>query len=160
MPFRSIKDLDVKGHRVFLRADLNVPLKNGTVKDAMRIRETLPTINYLLEQGASIVLASHLGRPKGEGTEPPYSLAPVAAWLKGEGYDIRMASGVIGEKVEAEAAALQPGQILLLENLRYHKGEVRNRGDFALALAKLADTYVNDAFGTAHRPHASVSGMV
>ena len=160
MPFRSIKDLDVKSHRVFLRADLNVPIRNGVVKDAMRIRETLPTLNYLLEHGASVVLASHLGRPKGEGTEPPYSLAPVATWLKAEGYDIRMASGVIGEKVEAEAAALQPGQVLLLENLRYHKGEVRNRGDFALALAKLADTYVNDAFGTAHRAHASVSGMV
>lgn len=160
MPFRSIRDLDVKGHRVFLRADLNVPVKDGIVRDPMRIRETLPTLQYLLDQGASVVLASHLGRPKGEGTEPPYSLAPVAAWLKAEGFDIRMASGVIGEKVEAEAAALQPGQILLLENLRYHKGEVRNREDFALALAKLADTYVNDAFGTAHRSHASVSGMV
>src|SRR5512145_2867497 len=126
MPFRSIKDLDVKGHRVFLRADLNVPVKNGVVKDAMRIRETLPTLQYLLDHGASVVLASHLGRPKGEGTEPPYSLAPVAAWLKSEGFDIRMSSGVIGEKVEAEAKALQPGQILMLENLRYHKGETRN----------------------------------
>ena len=160
MPFRSIKDLDVKGHRVFLRADLNVPIKNGVVQDARRIRETLPTLQYLLDSGASIVLASHLGRPKGEGTEPPYSLAPVADWLQAEGFTIRMASGVVGGKVEAEAAALQPGQILLLENLRYHKGETRNREDFALALAKLADTYVNDAFGTAHRAHASVSGMV
>jgi 3-phosphoglycerate kinase len=160
MPFRSIKDLDVKGHRVFLRADLNVPIRGGVVRDAMRIRETLPTLQFLLEKGASVVLASHLGRPKGEGTEPPYSLAPVTEWLKAEGFDIRMASGVIGEKVEAEAAALKPGQILMLENLRYHKGEVRNREDFALSLAKLADTYVNDAFGTAHRLHASVSGMV
>jgi phosphoglycerate kinase len=160
MPFRSIKDLDVQGHRVFLRADLNVPVKDGIVKDPLRIQETLPTLQYLLDQGASVVLASHLGRPKGEGIEPPYSLAPIAAWLKAEGFDIRMASGVIGEKVEAEAAALKPGQILMLENLRYHKGEVRNREDFALALAKLADTYVNDAFGTAHRAHASVSGML
>jgi phosphoglycerate kinase len=160
MPFRSLKDLDVKGHRVFLRADLNVPIHDGQVRDARRIRETLPTLQHLLDNGASVVLASHLGRPKGEGIEPPYSLAPVCAWLKEEGFDIRMATGIVGEKVEAEAAALKPGQILMLENLRYNRGEVRNREEFALALARLADTYVNDAFGTAHRPHASVSGMV
>lgn len=160
MPFRSVKDLEVKGHRVFLRADLNVPIKDGVVTDARRIRETLPTLQHLVDQGASVVLASHLGRPKGEGAEPPYSLAPVASWLKHEGLDVRMASGIIGEKVEAEAAALKAGEILLLENLRYHKGEVRNREEFARALANLADTYVNDAFGTAHRAHASVSGMV
>ena len=106
MPFRSIKDLDVKGHRVFLRADLNVPVKDGVVRDAMRIRETLPTLQHLLDQGASVVLASHLGRPKGEGTEPPYSLAPVAAWLKAEGFDIRMASGVISGESTVEQAVI------------------------------------------------------
>jgi len=160
MAFRSVRDLDVKGLRVFLRADLNVPLKDGAVADATRIRETLPTLRHLLEGGASVVLASHLGRPKGEGFEEAYSLAPVAAWLKAEGLAVTLASGVTGEAVEAEAAALAPGQILLLENLRFDKGETKNRPEFAAALAKLAQAYVNDAFGAAHRAHASVSGMV
>ena len=160
MSFRTLKDLDAKGLRVFLRADLNVPLKDGVITDPTRIRETLPTLKYLLDQGASVVLASHLGRPKGEGFEAAFSLSPVAAWLKGQGFDVRLASGVVGEAVEAEARALKPGQVLLLENLRFENGETKNKPEFAAALAKLANAYVNDAFGAAHRAHASVSGMV
>jgi phosphoglycerate kinase len=160
MSFKTLRDIDVKGHRVFLRADLNVPIKDGIIADTTRIRETLPTLNFLLKGGASVVLCSHLGRPKGIGFEAEFSLAPVAEWLKAQGLDLRLASGVAGEKVEAEAAALQPGQILLLENLRFEKGETKNDPAFAKALARLADTYVNDAFGSAHRAHASVSGMV
>ena len=160
MSFRTLRDIDVKGHRVFLRADLNVPLQNGAISDTTRIRETLPTLRHLLGGGASVVLCSHLGRPKGTGFEAEFSLAPVAQWLKDQGLDLRLASGVTGPAVEAEAAALRPGQVLLLENLRFDKGETKNTPEFAQALARLADTYVNDAFGSAHRAHASVSGMV
>jgi phosphoglycerate kinase len=160
MGFQSVRDLDVKGHRVFLRADLNVPLKDGKITDATRVRETLPTLKFLLDGGASVVLASHLGRPEGKGFEAAYSAAPVAAWLREQGIDCRLASYVNGPAVEAEAAALKPGQVLLLENLRFEKGETKNDPDFAASLARLADTYVNDAFGSAHRAHASVSGMV
>ena len=160
MGFQSVRDLDVKGHRVFLRADLNVPLKEGQITDATRIQETLPTLKHLLDGGASVVLASHLGRPEGKGFEAAYSAAPVAAWLKEQGFDCRLASYVNGPAVEAEAAALKPGQVLLLENLRFEKGETKNNADFAASLARLTDSYVNDAFGSAHRAHASVSGMV
>jgi len=160
MSFRTLRDIDVKGHRVFLRADLNVPLQAGAITDATRIRETLPTLRHLLDGGASVVLASHLGRPKGTGFEAEFSMAPVAEWLKGQGLDLKLASGVAGPAVEAEAAALRPGQTLLLENLRFEKGETKNDPEFAKALARLADTYVDDAFGSAHRAHASVSGMV
>ena len=160
MAFQSVRDLNVKGRRVFLRADLNVPLKEGKITDATRVKETLPTLKCLLDGGASVVLASHLGRPEGKGFEAAYSAAPVAAWLREQGFDCRLASYVNGEAVEAEAAALQPGQILLLENLRFEKGETKNKEEFAASLARLADTYVNDAFGSAHRAHASVSGMV
>ncbi len=160
MGFRTLKELDAKGLRVFLRADLNVPLKNGAITDPTRIRETLPTLQFLLGQGASVVLASHLGRPKGDGFEAAFSLAPVATWLKGEGFDVKLASGVVGDAVAAEARALKPGQVLLLENLRFQKGETKNNPEFAAALAGLAEAYVNDAFGAAHRGHASVSGMV
>ena len=160
MSFKTLRDIDVRGHRVFLRADLNVPIKAGAITDATRIRETMKTLNHLLQGGASVVLCSHLGRPKGVGFEAEYSMAPVAEWLKGQGLDLRLASGVVGAQVEAEAAALKPGQVLLLENLRFEKGETKNDPEFAKALARLADTYVNDAFGSAHRAHASVSGMV
>ena len=160
MAFQSVRDLNVKGSRVFLRADLNVPLKEGKITDATRVKETLPTLKCLLDGGASVVLASHLGRPEGKGFEAAYSAAPVATWLREQGFDCRLASYVIGEAVEAEAAALKPGQILLLENLRFEKGETKNKEEFADSLARLADTYVNDAFGSAHRAHASVSGMV
>jgi phosphoglycerate kinase len=160
MSFRTLRDFNAASLRVFLRADLNVPLKDGVIGDPTRIRETLPTLKHLLDQGASVVLASHLGRPKGEGFEAAYSAAPVAEWLKAQGFDVRLASGTIGEAVEAEASALQPGQVLLLENLRFDKGETKNKPEFAEALARLAQAYVNDAFGAAHRAHASVSGMV
>jgi phosphoglycerate kinase len=160
MAFASVRDLSVKGLRVFLRADLNVPLKEGKVSDPTRIRETLPTLKHLLDGGASVVLASHLGRPKGEGFEEAFSLKPVAAWLSAQGFDVTLAKGVVGSEVEAQAVALKPGQILLLENLRFDKGETKNKPDFAAGLAKLAQAYVNDAFGAAHRAHASVSGMV
>ncbi len=160
MSFRTLRDIKVEGHRVFLRADLNVPIKEGVIKDATRINETMATLTHLLEHGASVVLCSHLGRPKGEGFEAEFSMAPVAEYLKGKGLDLRLASGVTGEKVEAEAAALKPGQVLLLENLRFDKGETKNKPEFAQALARLADTYVDDAFGASHRAHASVSGMV
>lgn len=160
MAFRTLKELDVKGHRVFLRADLNVPLKNGVIKDATRIESTLPSLKHLLDGGASVVLCSHLGRPEGTGFQAEFSLAPVAEYLKGKGFDVKLASYVVGPEVEAEAAALKPGQVLLLENLRFEKGETKNKPEFVEALAKLADTYVNDAFGSAHRAHASVAGVV
>ncbi|HET8715679.1 MAG TPA: phosphoglycerate kinase, partial [Holophagaceae bacterium] len=160
MGFQSVRDLSVAGQRVFLRADLNVPLKDGVITDATRIEATLPTLDFLLKAGAAVVLASHLGRPKGEGFEAPFSLAPVAAWLKAKGYDATLAPGVTGEAVEAAAAALKPGQVLLLENLRFDKGETKNKPEFAEALARLAQVYVDDAFGAAHRAHASVAGMV
>jgi len=160
MSFRTLRDIDVKGHRVFLRADLNVPIKDGVIKDATRITETLATLRHLLDGGASVVLCSHLGRPAGTGYEKEFSMAPVAEHLKGLGLDVRLASGVAGAGVEAEAAALLPGQVLLLENLRFDKGETKNKPEFAEALARLADTYVDDAFGASHRAHASVSGMV
>ncbi len=160
MGFQSVRDLQVKGHRVFLRADLNVPLREGHITDATRIQETLPTLKCLLDAGASVVLASHLGRPEGKGFEAAFSAAPVAAWLRAQGLDCHLASYVNGDAVAAEASVLRPGQILLLENLRFEKGETKNAPDFAASLAGLADTYVNDAFGSAHRAHASVSGMV
>ncbi len=160
MPFRTLRDLEASGLRVFLRADLNVPLKEGVIKDATRIQETLPTLRHLLSQGASVVLGSHLGRPAGTGFEAAFSLAPVAAWLCSQGLDARMASGVCGDAVLAEARSLKPGQVLLLENLRFDKGEAKNRPEFAADLAALAEAYVDDAFGSSHRAHASVSGMV
>ena len=125
MAFRTLKDLSLAGRRVLLRADLNVPIKEGRIKDATRIQETLPTLRHLLEGGTSVVMASHLGRPEGTGFEAAFSMAPVAAWLKGKGFDVRLASGVTGSAVEAEAAALRPGQVLLLENLRFDKGETK-----------------------------------
>lgn len=160
MAFRTLNDLALQGHRVLLRADLNVPIKEGRVKDATRIQETLPTLRFLLEGGASVVLCSHLGRPEGTGFQPEFSLAPVAEWLKAKGFDVTLAPAVTGEAVEAAARALKPGQVLLLENLRFDKGETKNKPEFCEALARLADTYVNDAFGAAHRAHASVAGVV
>jgi phosphoglycerate kinase len=144
----SVRDAEVDGKRVLLRADLNVPLDDGEVADDTRIRASLPTIELLRERGASIVLVSHLGRPKGH--DPSLSMAPVARRL-GEllGTDVKLAPGVVGEEVEAMAGELEPAQILLLENSRYEEGETKNDPQLAEALAKLADLYVNDAFGTA-----------
>lgn len=160
MTFRTLKDLSIRGQRVLLRADLNVPTKEGRIKDATRIQETLPTLRYLLEGGASVVLCSHLGRPEGTGFQPEFSLSPVAAWLRDRGFDVTLAPGVTGDAVLAMAQGLKPGQVLLLENLRFDKGETKNKPEFCEALARLADTYVNDAFGAAHRAHASVAGVV
>jgi len=160
MAFQSVRDLSIAGKRVFLRADLNVPIKDGSITDATRIEATLPTLDFLLKGGASVVMASHLGRPKGEGFEEAFSMKPVAAWLKAKSYAVTLAPGVTGEAVEAAVKVLKSGEVLLLENLRFDKGETKNKEDFAASLAKLADAYVDDAFGAAHRAHASVAGMV
>jgi phosphoglycerate kinase len=156
----SLADLDVAGKRVFLRCDLNVPLKEGKITDDGRIRASLPTINALLEKGASIVIAAHLGRPKGE-AKPELSLAPVALRLSELlGKPVQFAGAIIGEDVTAKAEALQAGEILLLENIRFSAAETSKdeteRAAFATELAKLADLYVGDGFGAVHRKHASV----
>lgn len=158
---KTVKDVDVRSRRVLVRVDYNVPLDaNGNVSDDKRITASLPTINYLLEQGARIILCSHLGRPKGE-VKKEFSLAPVAKRLKEllPGVNIYFASDCIGEEAERKAAALKDGEILLLENLRFHKEEEKNDPEFAKKLASLAEIYVNDAFGTVHRAHASTAGV-
>jgi phosphoglycerate kinase len=154
----SVRDADVEGKRVLLRADLNVPLDDGQVADDTRIRASLPTIELLLERGASIVLVSHLGRPKG--TDPSFSMAPVAKRLD-QLLDapVKLAPAVIGDEVTKMVDELEPGEILLLENSRFEEGETRNDPALAEALAGLADLYVNDAFGTAHRAHATTEGV-
>jgi len=150
----------VRGLRVFVRADLNVPTKDGVVGDDTRIRATLPTLRRLIEAGARVVVASHLGRPKGK-ADPKYTLAPVARRLSELlGAPVGFAPDCVGPVAEAAVAALAPGHVLLLENLRFHAEEEKNDAAFARALASLADVYVNDAFGTAHRAHASTVGMV
>jgi phosphoglycerate kinase len=160
MDLPSVESLDVAGKRVFVRADLNVPLDGaGVVQDDTRIRESLPTLKLLFEKRARVVLASHLGRPKGK-PDPKFSLAPVAKRLSELlGRDVERASECVGPEVEARAAALAPGALLLLENLRFHPEEEKNDPAFARALAALADAWVNDAFGAAHRAHASTAGM-
>lgn len=158
---KTVKDVDVRSKRVLVRVDYNVPLDaNGNVSDDKRITASLPTINYLLEQGARIILCSHLGRPKGE-VKKEFSLAPVAKRLKEllPGVNIYFASDCIGEEAQQKAAALKDGEILLLENLRFHKEEEKNDPEFAKKLASLAEIYVSDAFGTVHRAHASTAGV-
>jgi phosphoglycerate kinase len=155
----SIKDLDLKGKRVFVRVDFNVPIEEGKVADDTRIRGALPTIKYATEQGARVILASHLGRPKGERVAK-YSLAPVAEYLAGLlGQRVDFAADCIGPDVQTKVAALKDGEVLLLENLRFHKDEEKNDDEFARQLAGLCDLYVNDAFGAAHRAHASTAGI-
>ncbi|MFY9942149.1 MAG: phosphoglycerate kinase [Desulfobacterales bacterium] len=155
----TVNDLNVKGKRVLMRVDFNVPLQDGKVVNDTRIRAALPTIRKLVQDGGRLVLMSHLGRPKGE-RNPAMSLAPCAPVLSGLlGRPVVFADDCIGEAVESAVAALADGEILLLENLRYHEAETRNNLDFAARLARLGDVYVNDAFGTAHRAHASTEGV-
>ena len=157
---KSIEDIDVKGKKVLARCDFNVPLDgDGNITDDKRIVESLPTIKYLLGQGAKLIRCSHLGRPKGE-FNMKYSLKPVAKRLSELlGMDVPIADDVIGDSAKALAAKLQDGQCMLLENLRFHKEEEKNDDGFAKALASFAEVYVNDAFGTSHRAHASTAGV-
>jgi len=156
---RTIKNLqDLNGKRVLVRVDFNVPLKNGQITDDTRIRAALPTINYLLSQGASVVLMSHLGRPKG--VDPSQSLKPAADRLSELLHrPVQFAEDCVGEVAESRSRALKPGDALVLENLRFHKAEEKNDPDFAKQLAAHGDIYVNDAFGSAHRAHASVEAV-
>lgn len=155
----SIEDVDVKGKRLFCRVDFNVPLEEGQITDDNRIRAALPTIRYLVEQGASLILASHLGRPKGQAVDE-LRLDPVAERLADLlGRSVFKADEVIGKEVEEKADELKEGEILLLENVRFHPGEEKNDPELARAFSGLADLYVNDAFGAAHRAHASTAGI-
>lgn len=156
---KTIRDIDPKGKKVLVRVDFNVPTKEGVVGDDTRIQAALPTIKYLVEQGAAVILCSHLGRPKG-GPEEKYSMKPVAEHLaKLLGMPVAFATDCIGAPATEAAKALKPGGVLLLENTRFHAEEEKNGMDMAEQLASLADLYVNDAFGTAHRAHASTEGV-
>jgi phosphoglycerate kinase len=156
---KTVRDYDFKGKRVLVRVDFNVPIKGGKVTDDTRIQASLPTIRYLLDQGAGIILCSHLGRPKGK-PEPEFSLRPVAGHLAGLlGRPVGFVETCIGPDAKAAAAALRPGEVLLLENTRFYKEEEKNDPAFAKELASLAEVYVNDAFGSAHRAHASTEGV-
>ncbi|MGE7660366.1 phosphoglycerate kinase [Peribacillus sp. NPDC097197] len=156
---KSIKDIELKGKRVFCRVDFNVPMQDGKISDDTRIKAALPTINYLIEQGAKVILASHLGRPKGQVVEE-LRLAPVAERLSQLiGKDVQRADEAYGEAVQSIIEGLKDGELLLLENVRFYPGEEKNDPELAKEFAKLADVYVNDAFGAAHRAHASTEGI-
>ncbi|GAA3403305.1 phosphoglycerate kinase [Paenibacillus hodogayensis] len=156
---KSVRDVEVSGKKVFVRVDFNVPLENGHITDDTRIRETLPTIRYLTERGAKVILASHLGRPKGQVVEE-LRLTPAAARLSELlGRPVVKADEAIGDAVKAQIAKLNDGDVLLLENVRFYEGEEKNDPELAQAFAELADLYVNDAFGAAHRAHASTEGI-
>ena len=156
---KSVSDAQLSGKKVLLRCDFNVPLKGGVITDDTRIRAALDTVRYILKEGGAVIACSHLGRPKGQ-VNPEMSLKPVAARL-GEllGLEVKMAPDCIGAETKAMADALQPGEVLLLENLRFHKEEEKNDAAFAKELSSLADVYVSDAFGTVHRAHASTAGV-
>ena len=161
---KTVKDIDIKGKKVIMRVDFNVPLDketNSKITDTTRVDAAMPTIEYILSQGASLILMSHLGRPKGE-ANPKYSLKPVYDYLKTKlpNNKVIFANDCIGEEVKKTASSLNAGDVLLLENLRYHAEEEKNDANFSKQLADLADVYVNDAFGTAHRAHASTAGIV
>ena len=156
---KSVKDIDVSGKRVLVRCDFNVPLQDGKITSDKRIVASLPTIKYLIDHHAKVILCSHLGRPKGE-FKPEFSLAPVAARLSELlGQDVKMAKDVIGDNAKELAANLKDGEVMLLENVRFHAEETKNDPAFSKALASLADIYVNDAFGSAHRAHSSTTGV-
>ncbi len=160
MGVRTVRDFDMKHKRVLVRVDFNVPIKDGKITDATRIETAIPTISYILEQeGSSVIVMSHLGRPKGKRDEA-YSLAPVAEkFSELLGRPVRMAPDCVGEETEAMAGRLAAGEVLLLENVRFHKEETENDPSFAQRLASLGDIFVNDAFGSAHRAHASTEGV-
>ena len=156
---KTVRDIDLRGQRVLMRVDFNVPMQEGKVTDDKRIRASLPTIKYVLEQGASLILMSHLGRPKG-GPDPAFSLRPAAEVLSSQlGIPVKMAADTVGAEVEAMAKELNPGEVLMLENTRFHAGEEKNDLELAKQMAALADIYVNDAFGSAHRAHSSTEGV-
>ncbi len=156
---KTIEDIDVAGKKVLVRCDFNVPLKDGVITSDKRIVSSLPTIKYLLDHNAKVILCSHLGRPKGE-VNPEFSLAPVAKRLSELlGKEVKMASDVVGESAQALAASLQNGEAMLLENVRFEKGETKNDPELSKKFAALADLFVNDAFGSAHRAHCSTTGV-
>ncbi|WP_127595107.1 phosphoglycerate kinase [Paenibacillus lautus] len=156
---KSVRDVEVSGKRVFVRVDFNVPLEDGKITDDTRIRETLPTINYLVEQGAKVILASHMGRPKGEVVES-LRLTPASQRLSELlGKPVAKADEAVGEAVKAQVEKLQNGDVLVLENVRFYAGEEKNDPELAKQFAELADLFVNDAFGAAHRAHASTEGI-
>ncbi len=157
---KTVEDIDVAGKKVLVRCDFNVPFDGeGNISDPKRIDEAMKTIKYLVDHKAKVILCSHLGRPKGE-FNMKYSLAPVAAYLsKALGFEVKMAADVVGESAQSIAASLQDGEVELIENVRFHKEEEKNDPEFSKKLASLAEIYVNDAFGTAHRAHASTAGV-
>ena len=160
MSKKTVRDIELTGKKVFVRCDFNVPMdENQKITDNRRIVAAVPTIKYLIEQNCKIILSSHLGRPKGE-FKPEYSLAPVAEELSKQlGQEVFMAKDVVGESAKTLAANLQEGQVMLLENVRFHREETDNDEVFAKELANMAEVFVNDAFGTAHRAHASTEGV-
>ena len=156
---KSVEDIDVSGKKVLVRCDFNVKMENGVITSDKRIVASLPTIKYLLDHNAKVILCSHLGRPKGE-FKPEFSLAPVAVRLSELlGIEVKMAKDVVGESAKELAASLKEGEVMLLENVRFHAEETKNDPEFSKALASLADIYVNDAFGSAHRAHSSTTGV-
>ena len=156
---KTIEDIEVSGKKVLVRCDFNVPLKDGVITSDKRIVEALPTIKYLLSKGAKVILCSHMGKPKGQ-VNPKYTLAPVAAKLTELlGQNVALAADITGEDAKAKAAALKSGQVMMIENVRFHKEEEKNDPEFARELADMAEVYVNDAFGTAHRAHATTAGV-